>query len=46
MKKIEIIGLQTIPEIKAGNNLAQIICDCAKNENAGINEKDSDVQVW
>ena len=40
MKKIEIIGLQTIPEIKAGNNLAQIICDCAKNENAGINEKD------
>ncbi len=40
MKKIEIIGLQTIPEIKAGDNLAQIICDCAKNENVGINEKD------
>lgn len=40
MKKIEIIGLQTIPEIKAGDNLSQIICDCAKNENVGINEKD------
>ncbi|MGA2914676.1 MAG: coenzyme F420-0:L-glutamate ligase [Sedimentisphaerales bacterium] len=40
MKKIEILGLQTIPEIKAGDNLSQIICDCAKNENVGINEKD------
>ncbi|MCX5633861.1 MAG: coenzyme F420-0:L-glutamate ligase [Phycisphaerae bacterium] len=40
MKKIEVIGLQTIPEIQAGDNLAQIICDCAKKENAGINEKD------
>jgi coenzyme F420-0:L-glutamate ligase/coenzyme F420-1:gamma-L-glutamate ligase len=40
MKKIELIGLQTIPEIKAGDNLAKIICDCAKNENVGINEKD------
>lgn len=40
MKKIEILGLQTVPEIKAGDNLAKIICDCAKNENVGINEKD------
>jgi coenzyme F420-0:L-glutamate ligase/coenzyme F420-1:gamma-L-glutamate ligase len=40
MKKIEILGLQTIPEIKPGDNLAQIICDCAKNENVSINEKD------
>jgi coenzyme F420-0:L-glutamate ligase/coenzyme F420-1:gamma-L-glutamate ligase len=40
MKKIELIGLQTIPEIQTGNNLAKIICDCAKNENVGINEKD------
>lgn len=40
MKKIELIGLQTIPEIKAGDNLAKIICDCARNENVGINEKD------
>jgi len=40
MKKIELLGLQTIPEIKAGDNLAQIICDCAKKENVGINEKD------
>lgn len=40
MKKVELIGLQTIPEIQTGDNLAQIICDCAKNENVGINEKD------
>jgi coenzyme F420-0:L-glutamate ligase/coenzyme F420-1:gamma-L-glutamate ligase len=40
MKKIELIGLQTIPEIQAGDSLAQIICDCAKNENVGINKKD------
>ncbi|MBN1391518.1 MAG: coenzyme F420-0:L-glutamate ligase [Sedimentisphaerales bacterium] len=40
MKKVEILGLQTIPEIKAGDNLAKIICDCAKNENVDINEKD------
>jgi coenzyme F420-0:L-glutamate ligase/coenzyme F420-1:gamma-L-glutamate ligase len=40
MKKVEILGLQTIPEIKPGDNLAKIICDCAKNENVGINEKD------
>jgi coenzyme F420-0:L-glutamate ligase/coenzyme F420-1:gamma-L-glutamate ligase len=40
MKKIEILGLQTIPEIRAGDDLAKIICDCAKNENVGINEKD------
>lgn len=40
MKKIELIGLQTIPEIKLGDNLAKIICDCAENENAGVNEKD------
>jgi coenzyme F420-0:L-glutamate ligase/coenzyme F420-1:gamma-L-glutamate ligase len=40
MKKIEILGLQTVPEIRAGDDLAKIICDCAKNENVGINEKD------
>ena len=40
MKKIEILGLQTIPEIRAGDDLAKIICDCAKSENVGINEKD------
>ncbi len=40
MKKIEIFGLQTIPEIKAGDSLAKIICDCARSENVGINEKD------
>lgn len=35
-----MIGLQTVPEIKAGDDLAKIICDCAKNENVGVNEKD------
>lgn len=40
MKKVEVLGLQTVPEIKAGDNLAQIICDCAENEKVGINEKD------
>lgn len=40
MKKIELIGLQTIPEIKAGDNLAKIICNCAKNENVDVSEKD------
>ncbi len=40
MKKIELICLRTIPEIQAGDNLAEIICSCAKSENIGINEKD------
>jgi len=40
MKKIEVLGLQTIPEIKPGDNLAQIIVDCAKNEVGGLKEKD------
>jgi coenzyme F420-0:L-glutamate ligase / coenzyme F420-1:gamma-L-glutamate ligase len=40
MKKIEILGLQTISEIKTGDSLAKIIFDCAKNENVGVNEKD------
>jgi len=40
MKKIKVLGLQTIPEIKPGDNLAQIIADCAKNEIGGLREKD------
>ncbi len=40
MKTMEILGLQTVPEIKAGDNLAQIICDCATRENIEIKEKD------
>lgn len=40
MRKIEILGLETIPEIQPGDNLATIICNCAKNENIEINEKD------
>ncbi len=40
MKKIEALGLQTVPEIKQADNLAQIIADCAKNEIDGLQEKD------
>ncbi|OQA01542.1 MAG: Coenzyme F420:L-glutamate ligase [Planctomycetes bacterium ADurb.Bin401] len=40
MRKIEILGLETIPEIQQGDNLPQIICNCVKNENIEINEKD------
>jgi coenzyme F420-0:L-glutamate ligase/coenzyme F420-1:gamma-L-glutamate ligase len=40
MKKIEMLGLETIPEIQKGDKLAQIVCDCAKNENIKINDKD------
>jgi len=40
MKKIEILGLQTIPQIKQGDNLAQIIADAAKTELGGLKEKD------
>ena len=29
MKKIEVLGLQSIPEIKAGDDLAEIITTCA-----------------
>jgi len=40
MKRIEILGLQTIPEIKQGDNLAQIIVDCSNNEIGGLKDKD------
>lgn len=40
MKKIEVLGLQTIPEIKAGDDLPQIIFDCANAEASGLLEKD------
>jgi len=40
MKKIEVLGLETLPEIKAGDNLAEIIINCADNELGGLQEKD------
>jgi coenzyme F420-0:L-glutamate ligase/coenzyme F420-1:gamma-L-glutamate ligase len=40
MKKIEVMGLQTIPEIKAGDELVRVIIDCARNEAVEICEKD------
>jgi len=40
MKKIEVLGLQTIPEIKQGDNLAQIIRLAADREIGGLRDKD------
>lgn len=40
MKKIEVLGLQTIPEIKQGDNLPEIIVRCVDDEIGGLQEKD------
>jgi len=40
MKKIEVFGLQTIPKIKQGDNLAEIIYACAEQEIAGLQKND------
>jgi coenzyme F420-0:L-glutamate ligase/coenzyme F420-1:gamma-L-glutamate ligase len=40
MKKIEVLGLQTIPEIKRGDNLPEIIVKCVDDEIGGLQEKD------
>jgi coenzyme F420-0:L-glutamate ligase/coenzyme F420-1:gamma-L-glutamate ligase len=40
MKKIEILGLQTIPEIKPGDSLAEIIHMSAQREIGGLQDKD------
>ncbi len=40
MKKIEVFGLQTIPEIKPGDALPKIVLDCATQEGCGLKEKD------
>jgi len=40
MKKIEVLGLQTVPEIKQGDNLPEIIVKCADSEIGGLQEKD------
>jgi coenzyme F420-0:L-glutamate ligase/coenzyme F420-1:gamma-L-glutamate ligase len=40
MKKIEVFGLQTIPKIKQGDNLAEIVYACAEQEIAGLLKND------
>lgn len=40
MKKIEVLGLQTIPQIKPGDNLAEIVVNCAHHEMGGLKDKD------
>jgi len=40
MKKIGVLGLQTIPEIKQGGNLAEIIVNCAGDEIGGLEVRD------
>jgi coenzyme F420-0:L-glutamate ligase/coenzyme F420-1:gamma-L-glutamate ligase len=40
MKKIEVFGLQSVPEIKQGDNLPEIIVRCAEKEIGGLQEKD------
>ena len=40
MKKIEVFGLQTIPKIKQGDNLAEIVNICAEQEIGGLKQKD------
>ena len=40
MKKIEVFGLQTIPKIKQGDNLAQIVAQAAEQEIGGLQNKD------
>lgn len=40
MKRIEVLGLQTIPEIKQGDNLAEIIVNCAGDEIGSLEDKD------
>jgi len=39
-QKIEFFGLQTIPEVSAGDNLAELIVSAAKGEMVGIKERD------
>jgi coenzyme F420-0:L-glutamate ligase/coenzyme F420-1:gamma-L-glutamate ligase len=40
MKKIEVFGLQTIPKIRQGDNLAEIVSNAARQEIGGLKEKD------
>lgn len=40
MIRVQISGLTSIPEIKPGDNLTEIIVDCAQGEMGTIQEKD------
>ena len=40
MKKIEVLGLQTVPQIKKGDDLAKIIIKCSNDELGGLKDKD------
>lgn len=40
MKRIEVLGLQTIPRIEPGDNLTEIIVRCAGTEIGGLQDKD------
>jgi coenzyme F420-0:L-glutamate ligase/coenzyme F420-1:gamma-L-glutamate ligase len=40
VKSIEILGLSTVPDIKPGDKLGEIITRCAKDEGTSIQEKD------
>jgi coenzyme F420-0:L-glutamate ligase/coenzyme F420-1:gamma-L-glutamate ligase len=40
MKRIEVLGLQSVPQIKQADNLAEIIVNCAKDEIGGLQDKD------
>ena len=40
MKKIEVLGLQTIPQIEQGDNLAEITIKCSDDEIGGLQDKD------
>jgi len=40
MKKMEVLGLQAVPEIEQGDDLARIVVDCASEEADGVQDKD------
>lgn len=40
MKNFEVLGLQTLPEIQPGDDLPQMIINCAENEIGGLRDKD------
>lgn len=40
MKKIEVLGLQTLPEIKKGDILAEVIVKSCNKEIGGLEDKD------
>lgn len=40
VKKIELIGLETLPEIKKGDDIGKIIVDSCKRENVALNDGD------